>query len=193
MLYILILLNVLIIVNACHPECKFTCDDPIFPAICDNSCHDVPNCHLENTDPICFAKCSPVCKEAKCQTQCEALQPALCSVHCDPPKCKVRCPKDQCESDSCPQCETICEPEKCYSTCINPTPNCTILCEASDCSWTCIKPECSEPKSKIVCDPTSCCGCKKPKNYPKQICQLNCEKPACESNITHHHKQHRCH
>ena len=108
---------------AAHPECRWACDDP-----------------------ICSARCAPVCQPPACQVQCTA--PHTCSV--TRPSCSNRCnTTDQSESDSCPYCETICLPLAC--------PGCDILCEAPICQWTCVKPDkCPKPRCELQCERPAC-------------------------------------
>jgi len=120
----------------CHPQCRWQCDDP-----------------------VCPAKCHPVCERPKCQIQCEETACAKCTVHCDKPQCNVRCPKDMCEKNDCPKCETVCSPANCRTSCIAPEPVCTPMCEETKCDW----------------------KCKKPTTCPKPKCELQCDKPACEA------------
>jgi len=118
----------------CHPQCKWLCDDP-----------------------VCPAKCHPVCARPKCQMDCKQSECAKCEVHCEEPVCSVRCPKQMCELDGCPQCETVCRPAVCRTTCTAPEPNCSPLCEKTKCAWKC--------KTPTLC--------------PKPKCQLTCEQPGC--------------
>lgn len=111
--------------QACHPECRWQCDDP-----------------------VCTAECAPVCAKPVCTTVCEN------EVPCRAPACHVRCPNEQCEADSCPQCETVCEPPHCSAAaghctvlceetscdwkCRKPSncarPRCELQCEAPACT-----------------------------------------------------------
>jgi len=110
---------------ACHPECRWACDDP-----------------------VCHAACTPACAPADCRvctngTDCRALP--------WPFACTTRCPADQCESDACPACETVC-PDVCGAApgcaieCAAPqcawrcalpaacaAPRCELACEAPAC------------------------------------------------------------
>ena len=124
---------------ACHPQCKWLCDDP-----------------------VCPAKCHPVCARPKCQMDCKQSECAKCEVHCEEPVCSVRCPKQMCELEGCPSCETVCRPAVCRTTCTAPEPNCSPLCEKTKCAWKC--------KTPTLC--------------PKPKCQLTCEQPGCtEDNV----------
>jgi len=118
----------------CHPQCKWLCDDP-----------------------VCPAKCHPVCARPKCQMDCQQSECAKCEVHCEEPVCSVRCPKQMCELEGCPECETVCRPAVCRTTCTAPEPNCSPLCEKTKCAWKC--------KTPTLC--------------PKPKCQLTCEQPGC--------------
>jgi len=137
--------------NECHPECRWQCDDP-----------------------VCPAKCHPVCERPKCQIQCEETACARCKVHCDKPKCNVRCPKDMCEKHDCPKCETVCSPANCRTSCIAPEPVCTPMCEETKCDWKCKKPNlCPRPKCELVCDKPACEAKKPPKPKKRRCC--NCD------------------
>jgi len=110
-------------------------------------------------NPECRWACDdPVCP-AHCVPVCAAPR---CQIQCDPghscpfsvPSCTTRCPLDQSPADNCPQCETVCSPVNC--------PGCHPLCEATVCNWHCTKPAmCVQPR-----------------------CELVCERPACEGNVT---------
>jgi len=119
---------------ACHPQCKWQCDDPTCPAVC-----------------------HPVCARPKCEMQCQQTECAKCQVHCEKPQCSVRCPKDMCEKDNCPKCETVCAPAECHTTCVAPKANCAPLCEETACSWSCAKPTtCPRPKCQLQCEKPAC-------------------------------------
>jgi len=131
----------------CHPQCRWQCDDP-----------------------VCPAKCHPVCERPKCQIQCEETACAKCKVHCDKPQCNVRCPKDMCEKHDCPKCETVCSPANCRTSCVAPEPVCTPMCEETKCDWKCKKPTtCPKPKCELQCDKPACVA-KKPAPKPKRTC-----------------------
>ncbi len=59
----------------------------------------------------------------------------------------------------CPACETVCDPGTCTPVGVAV---CSPLCEETSCSWNCELP--------LVC--------------PQPTCQLQCEHPACELNVT---------
>jgi hypothetical protein len=131
----------------CHPECRWQCDDP-----------------------VCPAKCHPVCERPKCQIQCEETACAKCKVHCDKPQCNVRCPKDLCEAKDCPKCETVCSPANCRTSCVAPEPVCTPMCEETKCDWKCRKPTtCPKPKCELQCA-KSACEAKAPVKKSKRSC-----------------------
>jgi len=133
--------------KACHPQCRWQCDDP-----------------------VCPAKCHPVCERPKCQIQCEETACAKCKVHCDKPQCNVRCPKDMCEKNDCPKCETVCSPANCRTSCVAPEPVCTPMCEETKCDWKCKKPTtCPKPKCELQCDKPAC-EAKKPVPKKKRTC-----------------------
>lgn len=112
-------------VGACHPQCRYQCDDPICSAVC------VPQCHT----PVC-----QVCRNQSGTRQCQST--TSCSVSCAP---------DQCESDTCPACETTCpnlcngltnceiqcEQMQCGWSCSKPRncpkPRCVLECEQPAC------------------------------------------------------------
>jgi len=130
--------------TACHPQCRWQCDDP-----------------------SCPAQCHPVCERPKCQVHCEETPCAACKIHCDKPQCNVRCPKDLCESTDCPKCETVCAPAKCRTACTAPNAVCTPMCEETKCDWKCKKPTlCPRPKCELVCEKPAC-AYKKPKKERK--------------------------
>jgi len=132
---------------ACHPQCRWQCDDP-----------------------SCPAQCHPVCERPKCQVHCEETPCAACKIHCDKPQCNVRCPKDLCESTDCPKCETVCAPAKCRTACTAPNAACTPMCEETKCDWKCKKPAlCPRPKCELVCEKPAC-AYKKPKAAKKDSC-----------------------
>ncbi len=124
---IFLLLFVITITSACHPECHYQCDDP-----------------------VCFAICEPVCEDPVCQYQCE--NNATCT---GTPHCSVRCPEDMCESDQCPACETVCSPAAIGTDCFENV--CSPLCEETTCSWKCRLPSnCPQPICELACDAPAC-------------------------------------
>lgn len=110
--------------SACHPECRWACDDPTCQAVCHPVC-DAPLCIVSNaTDPSC-----------------ETYRP----------DCTIQCPPDMCESDMCPQCETVCQPPASIcndGTILCEATNCTWQCETPtncplpQCQLTCERPAC---------------------------------------------------
>lgn len=112
---------------ACHPECRWQCDDP-----------------------VCAAECSPVCREPVCEVVCDD------GASCGAPKCSVRCgggDAEQCEADSCPNCETVCDPPRCPAS----AGECSILCEPPVCEWQCRKPRnCPRPRCELQCEAPAC-------------------------------------
>lgn len=115
------------VVHACHPECRWACDDP-----------------------VCVAQCEPVCEEPRCEINCGGTD-----VRCQVPACSVRCPAvDMCESDTCPQCETVCQPPICLP--LEAGAECAPLCEAPRCTWQCHKPTCEPPRCELACERPAC-------------------------------------
>jgi hypothetical protein len=112
-------------------------------------------CDWQCDNPTCGANCHPVCKQPICKVQCEIPHQV---THCSEPICHISCPIDQCTSDECPMCETICESLHCK----HKSNVCSILCEETQCNWTCSTPI----------------------NCPRPFCELQCEKPACESSLS---------
>lgn len=109
--------------------------------------------------PICAWQCdNPTCELVPTTVCDDPVCMTTCTVGdpilCSQPNCHISCPPNQTSVDSCPMCETICDAPTCPMT-----HNCTILCEATACSW---KP----PLRCLV-------------RYPR--CELNCERPACET------------
>jgi len=114
-------------VAACHPECRWACDDP-----------------------ICYAVCLPNCEPPTCSYACPE-EGALCRG--TQPSCSTRCPDDQCSSEQCPVCETICNPPS--TLCVNE--GCSIECGPTNCSWSCSKPTtCSLPTCQLSCEAPAC-------------------------------------
>jgi len=114
--------------RACHPECRWQCDDP-----------------------VCKAECRPVCKKPVCAISCENEEDAR---RCTSPHCWTKCPTDQCESESCPACETQCSRS---FFCPNSRATCQIVCEAPQCAWECTKPlNCLKPKCQLQCERPAC-------------------------------------
>ncbi len=117
---------------ACHPQCRYTCDDP-----------------------ICNASCVPKCNPPICEIQCDTNSSY---IQCYPPSCHVRCPPDMCESDACPQCETVCDPPYCFDRqTYQRYEGCQNLCEATNCTWQCSKPtNCPKPICELMCEQPAC-------------------------------------
>lgn len=117
--------------SACHPECRYACDDP-----------------------VCSAICKPHCRAPVCQISCENPEHER---NCASPHCWNRCAEDQCEADTCPACETVCSP---FVHCRSHGAVCSPLCEAPVCSWKCRKPiagqECPLPRCELQCERPAC-------------------------------------
>ena len=106
---------------------------------------------------MCHPECRWACDDPVCNAECTIVtEPPVCICENNPsivPICRIECPPDpdQCESDQCPSCVTICTPnQECNQN--------QILCEAPVAKWACRKPS----------------SCRNP------ICELVCERPACE-------------
>jgi len=151
----------------CHPLCRWDCDDPRTPAVCQVFCHR-PKCAMQCSTPAC----------PKCWTHCEA------------PHCAVRCPSDafECHAkqgigsalEGCPQCETVCAPSKCETRCEAPPPaECKPKCEENPCAWKCKRPTTiARPKCVLRCD--------------KPVCSIRKVK-AKKSKLGKKHRTHRHH
>lgn len=114
--------------QTCHPECHYTCDDP-----------------------VCLAVCQPVCQPADCDYLCtNPVGP--CPGHV--PSCSISCPTDQCETGSCPVCEVTCStniPQVCQVM------GCAPVCQAVNCTWQCRKPtNCALPSCELQCEAPAC-------------------------------------
>ena len=111
------------------PNCSYTCDDPICPAVCSATCAS-PNCTVSG------------CPSSTCQTP-------ICFTQCLPLV-------NQSISDSCPSCETVCLPPQCSPVNVNCTvlceaPVCGWSCRkpaVQDCNITC----------QLNCDMPAACG-----------------------------------
>jgi hypothetical protein len=124
---LLLLLLLLQAAAACHPMCRYQCDDPVFPAQTRAECAPA-RCTLQN--------CSALCQ----------LPEQTCVV--------VVNPESTCEMDSCPQAEIICpNPER---ICLNAT-GCQFLCEAPDCRWVAWMPKDRPvPRCEPMCEQVAC-------------------------------------
>lgn len=104
---------------------------------------------------LCHPQCRWACDDPVCNATCTpvCVEPdCIFYPTCNySPSCSIHCPQDMCESDNCPACETICQP----SSHLECGP---IVCAPPNCSW----------------------ACKKPTNCPSPVCELQCERPACE-------------
>lgn len=115
---------------ACHPQCKWLCDDP-----------------------VCSAVCEPECQAPRCEVTCLNTTADPRSV-CSHPICWTTCgdTMNQCESDNCPQCETRCGRLYCQ-----PSYTCQIQCEMPQCGWKCRKPDsCPKPQCQLMCEQPAC-------------------------------------
>lgn len=127
---VFILFTFISIINNCHPECAWSCDDPVCPATCKPICNEY-NCSR------CFI--NPDTNETY---SCEKIYVG----------CAISCPSDQCEDSSCPVCALSCNPNLC-----NGEPNCIVLCQELECNWACSKPlDCPYPKCILQCDQPAC-------------------------------------
>ncbi len=117
--------------QTCHPECRWSCNDP-----------------------VCSAVCQPVCKPYNCSA-CIFDPDTNETIECHKiyVGCATRCPPDQCEADSCPQCELLCNSGLCDEN----DPNCQIVCSQIECDWRCQKPDnCPYPTCQLNCDAPAC-------------------------------------
>jgi len=122
----------------CFPDCKWNCDTPTCPAVCE-----------------------PQCEKPACELRCEKLGETACDIRCEKPRCEVRCSRKNCQASGCPLCENVCLPAKCQTVCTPAVPNCRPTCSAPKCTWSCRKPaSCPKPKCNLVCNarPTPTCG-----------------------------------
>lgn len=116
-----------------------------------------PMCRYACDDPVCPAICSAKANAPNCTIQCNnAFIP-------NEGQCTFKCTNffnttSQCPSETCPAVEIKCSEVVCSN--LPSLTVCNILCEAPTSGWVCTKPK----------------FCKQP------ICQLQCEKPACEYN-----------
>jgi len=146
---------VLVSLLVCYAAAQMVAPVPMPTAVDPTACH--PQCRWQCDDPVCPAVCHPVCARPKCEMQCQQLECPKCTVHCEQPECSVRCPKEMCEKDSCPKCETVCAPAECKTSCVAPTANCAPLCEETNCQWSCAKPTtCPRPKCELQCEKPKC-------------------------------------
>jgi len=123
MLLLIILSLFGLTVGACHPECRYACDDPVCPAICEPICEQ-PLCIFNETCSY-SPQCSVVCPADMCESDaCPA-----CETHCNPS------PIEECGSP-------LCEATNCYWKCRKPTeaecpkPRCELSCEQPACEYT---------------------------------------------------------
>jgi len=134
--------------SPCFPDCKWGCDAPSCPAVCE-----------------------PQCEKPACELRCEKLGETACDIRCEKPKCEVRCSRKNCQASGCPLCENVCLPAKCQTVCTPAVPNCRPTCSAPKCTWSCRKPTtCPKPKCNLVCNqrPTPACG-----NSTPQCCSCH--------------------
>lgn len=128
----ILLLFFVVVSFACHPQCRYLCDDP-----------------------VCEADCKVFCREPNCIYQCVGFPPTENPCPGQTPKCETFCnvTQDTCESDSCPMCTTICE----EPTCQRDGYFCGIVCPPPDCAWKCFLPtNCREPICQLQCDQPAC-------------------------------------
>jgi len=114
---------------ACHPECRWQCDNPVCPALCQVTCKKNPCSSSTCTDQSCRCASStdPVI------TQCEGPLTGNCAT------CTVGQSGLNCRTAggyNC-QCETQCTTESCSWTCQTPIscpkPTCHLECESPAC------------------------------------------------------------
>jgi len=119
-------------VQACHPECRYLCDDPV--------CY--PTCVAKVEPPRCTVNCN----------SCFIPEPGQCNFHCNSVSLSNG---DFCEADSCPIAETLCSELVCSNL-----PNgvtCSVLCEAPVSGWHCVEPtHCKKPICKLQCEKPAC-------------------------------------
>jgi hypothetical protein len=118
------LLLLLGLAAACHPMCRWVCDDPVCNAVCAFACSE-PVCQL---DPPCGRK--PTCS-LRCLTgTCENDTCPQCEVVCDP--------------SPCPGSQALCEAVDCAWRCHKPA------CRQPVCELTCEQPACGATKRHVV-------------------------------------------
>ncbi len=129
---VIVLLVGLNLGQTCHPECRFQCDDPVWPAVC----------KIITQPPKCIIQCSGPILGTPLQ-YCGNL---TCAVHQPAP--------DQCQMDQCPIVEITCLPLVCVGL-----PNgvsCEPLCEAPVAAWSCTPGPLPPITCIPVCDKPAC-------------------------------------
>ncbi len=113
--------------GACHPICRWECDDPKCPAICDPVCQET------------------LCEETTCEDpdcQCSSFS-TLETINCSP------------LANDCPLCEVGRTGIDCLNSQAQPC-SCAVRCQTKDCNLVCHKPACPKPKCNLVCEQPSC-------------------------------------
>lgn len=111
---------------ACHPECRWQCDDPVCPAACEVTCTDAcstgpcddQECTCESfTEPV-VGECTPplsqqctICNIEQTGRRCEKPNGERCTCELD---CEQQC-FWECQTPNCrkPTCELQCEQPAC--------------------------------------------------------------------------------
>ncbi len=113
--------------TSCHPTCRWQCDDPKCPAICDTVCGeteclqttcDDPDCHCSSFGTLETLNCSPLANDCPlCEVGRSGIdclngqgQACSCAVRCQTRECNLVCHKPACPK---PQCELVCEQPPC--------------------------------------------------------------------------------
>lgn len=124
MIFIFLFIGTL--VNACHPQCRWACDDP-----------------------VCNATCAPSCLEPACQIFNASNLVCVTVV----PQCSIICAPDQCESDTCPACEVQCQPPPSIcgdGTILCEAPSCAWQCTKPNCRLPICELQCEHPACEAI-------------------------------------------
>lgn len=119
-----------VVAMACHPQCRYQCDDP-----------------------VCSAVCQPVCATPNCEIVYKVGDGNYTTLPNYSPTCTCSCANDGCEADQCPQCQALCEE---FTSCPEGA-ICEIHCLPIQAYWYCQKPkDCPLPSCQSFCEQPSC-------------------------------------
>ena len=130
MLNLYIFIHFFVVSLACHPECRYQCDDP-----------------------VCPAKCQAICSQPNCNILYKVGDGNFTVLDGFSPNCNCQCTNDGCEADQCPQCEALCEE---FTSCPEGA-ICEIQCLPIQANWYCEKPtNCPKPICELSCESPAC-------------------------------------
>lgn len=128
----LLVLDMIITVLGCHPECTDPCSNTVCPASCRAIIEHPPNCTITCNNDTANGYAS----------------------YCQNPICESYVPVDQCESDQCPVAGILCQELQCTGLPTNVT--CEVICQPLMSAWLCGPPLLCPNICNLRCESPAC-------------------------------------